>query len=60
MNFLFPYFQNVWYFPFVPGTGAGTGNLATVSDEDKNTDLKLLLGMAYAVKPKSGRYDIGA
>jgi len=39
------------------GTGAGTGNLATVSDEDKNTDLKLLLGMAYAVKPKSGRWD---
>ncbi|XP_063683026.1 uncharacterized protein LOC134817716 [Bolinopsis microptera] len=40
------------------GTGSGTGNLATVSDEDKNTDLKLLLGMAYDVKEdKSGRWD---
>ena len=26
------------------------GNLATVNDEDKNTDLKLLLSMAYPVK----------
>ena len=38
------------------GTGGGTGNLATVNDEDKNTDLKLLLEMAYPFKGRAHRY----
>jgi len=39
------------------GTGGGTGNLATVNDEDKNTDLKLLLEMAYPYKGRDHRWD---
>ena len=38
------------------GTGGGTGNLATVNDEAKNIDLKLLLEMAYPYKGKDHRY----
>ena len=40
------------------GTGGGTGNLATVNDEDKNTDLKLLLHLAYPFKGGKNRSDI--
>ncbi|KAL5269650.1 hypothetical protein ACHWQZ_G003190 [Mnemiopsis leidyi] len=39
------------------GTGGGTGNLATVNDEEKNVDLKLLLEMAYPYKGEDNRWD---
>lgn len=36
------------------GAGAEEGNLATVNDEDKNSDLKMLLEMAYPLKKQKG------
>jgi len=39
------------------GTGGKQkGNLATVNDDDKNTDLKLLLEMAFAYRGKSDKW----
>ena len=45
-----------WVSKMFLGTGGGTGNLATVNDEAKNVDLKLLLEMAYPYRGKDHRY----